>query len=306
MIPLPAHGAEDVVVVPHGPDEGAVFTGTEDGTIWRVRHDGERVDKVAEHRRPSARHRARPDGRLVVCDAKTRPAPRGHRERRGRGGRRQRRRHAGWSSATTRRSPPTAPSGSPTRRRSSASTTGRTTSSRTPAPGGCSGATRTAPSTVVLDGPPLRQRRRAVGERGLRRRRRDAPGRTVVRLWLPGEQAGQRDLLCQDLPGYPDNIARGSDGLIWVTIASPRDPLVERLQTGPDVAAAPGRPGSPTRCSPSRSGPCGSRRTTTRARSCTTSTCRATDYHMVTGVREHDGRVWMGSLEEPAVAFHQL
>ena len=38
---------------------------------------------------------------------------------------------------------------------------------------------------------------------------------------------------CQDLPGYPDNIARGSDGLIWVTIASPRDPLVERLQRGP-------------------------------------------------------------------------
>jgi hypothetical protein len=30
------------------------------------------------------------------------------------------------------------------------------------------------------------------------------------------------------------------------------------------------------------------------------------DYHMVTGVREHDGRVWMGSLEEPAVAVHQL
>ena len=27
-----------------------------------------------------------------------------------------------------------------------------------------------------------------------------------------------------------------------------------------------------------------------------------TDYHMVTGVREHDGRVWLGSLHEPAVA----
>ncbi len=25
-------------------------------------------------------------------------------------------------------------------------------------------------------------------------------------------------------------------------------------------------------------------------------------YHMVTGVREHDGRVWLGSLHEPAVA----
>ena len=29
-------------------------------------------------------------------------------------------------------------------------------------------------------------------------------------------------------------------------------------------------------------------------------------YHMVTGVREHDGRVWMGSLHEPAVAVFTL
>ncbi len=28
------------------------------------------------------------------------------------------------------------------------------------------------------------------------------------------------------------------------------------------------------------------------------------DYHMVTGVREHDGRVWMGSLHEPAIAVY--
>ena len=29
-------------------------------------------------------------------------------------------------------------------------------------------------------------------------------------------------------------------------------------------------------------------------------------YHMVTGVREFDGRVWMGSLHEPAVASYAL
>jgi hypothetical protein len=31
-----------------------------------------------------------------------------------------------------------------------------------------------------------------------------------------------------------------------------------------------------------------------------------TTYHMVTGVREHDGRVWLGSLHEPAVAYVDL
>ena len=29
-------------------------------------------------------------------------------------------------------------------------------------------------------------------------------------------------------------------------------------------------------------------------------------YHMVTGVREHDGRVWLGSLHEPAIAVVDL
>ncbi len=29
-------------------------------------------------------------------------------------------------------------------------------------------------------------------------------------------------------------------------------------------------------------------------------------FHMVTGVREHEGRVWMGSLHEPSVAVHDL
>jgi hypothetical protein len=32
----------------------------------------------------------------------------------------------------------------------------------------------------------------------------------------------------------------------------------------------------------------------------------ASGYHMVTGVREHDGNVWLGSLEEPAVGLIRL
>ena len=43
----PGPGAEDVVVATTGPDEGAVFTGTGDGVIWRVAHDGRKVDEVA-------------------------------------------------------------------------------------------------------------------------------------------------------------------------------------------------------------------------------------------------------------------
>jgi hypothetical protein len=34
--------------------------------------------------------------------------------------------------------------------------------------------------------------------------------------------------------------------------------------------------------------------------------CDASSFHMATGVREHHGRVWLGSLVEPAVAVFEV
>jgi sugar lactone lactonase YvrE len=129
--------------------------------------------------------------------------------------------------------------------------------------------------------------------------------RTVVRLWLTGDKAGQRDLLCDDLPGYPDNIARGSDGLIWVSIGSPTDPLVERLKRGPmPLRRMVTRIPESIQPKPKR---------TVRAMAFDDAgTCvhdisgDAAGFHMVTGVREHDGQLWLGSLHEPAVAVISL
>lgn len=133
----------------------------------------------------------------------------------------------------------------------------------------------------------------------------ETAARTVVRLWLTGDRAGQRDFLVTDLPGYPDNIARGSDGLIWVSIASPIDPLVERLQRGPQLlrkvvtAIPPALQPKPKQ--------------TVRAMAFSADGTLVRDvwgevdgFHMVTGVREHDGQLWLGSLHEPAVAVISL
>ncbi|SED05894.1 SMP-30/Gluconolaconase/LRE-like region-containing protein [Nocardioides exalbidus] len=134
-------------------------------------------------------------------------------------------------------------------------------------------------------------------------------GRTVVRLWLTGSRAGERDHLVTDLPGYPDNISRGSDGLVWVTIASPVDPLVERLGTAPMVLRRAVTK-IPEAFQPKP-------KVTIRVQAYDDDGRLVHDldlpqpgqgpgYHMVTGVREHDGRVWMGSLHEPAVAVLDL
>ncbi|PKH41433.1 SMP-30/Gluconolaconase/LRE-like region-containing protein [Nocardioides alpinus] len=130
-------------------------------------------------------------------------------------------------------------------------------------------------------------------------------GRTVVRLWLAGPRAGQRDHLVTDLPGYPDNISRGSDGLVWVAVASPVDPLVERLGSAPMVLRK-----AVTRI-PEALQPRPKHTIRVQAYDDAGRLVHDLDidhpgYHMVTGVREHDGKVWMGSLHEPSVAVYDL
>lgn len=51
----------------------------------------------------------------------------------------------------------------------------------------------------------------------------------VTRLWLTGDAAGTTDILIDNLPGFPDNISTGTDGLIWVTIGSRRDKSLDLL-----------------------------------------------------------------------------
>lgn len=148
-----------------------------------------------------------------------------------------------------------------------------------------------------------------VAETALRRVRRVAltGGRPGAGHVVGGEgvdpHPGDLDVLVQDLPGYPDNIARGSDALVWVTLASPPDPslgILQRPQAARARALALRLPDA-LKPSPKR---------TVRVQAYDVAgglvhdiEADATDWHMATGVREHEGRVWLGSLVEPAIAW---
>lgn len=302
VIPVPGGGAEDVVVATDGPDEGCVFTGTVDGEIWRVSPDGAKVDRVADTGgRPLGIEYVA--GRLLVCDA-----------------------HRGllWVDPANGAVEPLLDSidGVPmvfcnnaavaadgTIYFSDSSTkygierwkddfvqdtrTGRLLRL---APDGT--LTTLLTGLAFANGVALAADESfvAVAETG---------ARDVVRHWLAGKRQGTRDELCSGLPGYPDNIARGSDGLIWVTIASPTDPVVERIQRGPQRLRKVVTK-IPERLQPKP-------KQTVRVQAYDDGGTLVHDldlpadgYHMVTGVREHRGRVWMGSLHEPAIAVHDL
>ena len=130
----------------------------------------------------------------------------------------------------------------------------------------------------------------------------ETAARTVVRLWLTGERAGSRDHLAEDLPGYPDNIALGSDGLIWVTIASPLDPVVEMLRARAPMVVRKLVTRIPEVLQPKPKKTVRVQAFSADGRLVHDVDADAGSYHMVTGVREHQGQLWLGSLHEAAVA----
>jgi ribose transport system permease protein len=52
-------------------------------------------------------------------------------------------------------------------------------------------------------------------------------GCRISRYWLEGPKAGTIDALIPDLPGYPDNINRGSRGTYWAALAGMRTPTYD-------------------------------------------------------------------------------
>lgn len=299
ILPVPGMGTEDVVVA----GDGSAYTGTEDGSIWRVRGAGRRVERVATtHGRPLGIEIG-PDGRLVVCDTRgllrVDPATGGVevlvRDVRGVP-------MAFCNNAAVAADGTVWFSDSSTRHgidrwrdeMAMNTQTGRLL--------------RLAPDSVeaeVVDEGLAFANGVALSADGSFVAVAETAARTVVRRWLTGPRAGDRDLLVARLAGYPDNIARGSDGLIWVTLASPADPLVERIQHGPSwVRRAATR--VPTRLQP---GP--HRSVHVQAYDDSGLLVHDLDlpadrFHMVTGVREHEGRVWLSSLQERALAVVDL
>ncbi|GAC57594.1 hypothetical protein GOHSU_22_00540 [Gordonia hirsuta DSM 44140 = NBRC 16056] len=55
----------------------------------------------------------------------------------------------------------------------------------------------------------------------------------ITRYWLTGERRGETEVVIDGLPGYPDNLTIGSDGLIWCALAAPRNPVLEGIHKLP-------------------------------------------------------------------------
>ena len=130
----------------------------------------------------------------------------------------------------------------------------------------------------------------------------ETQGRRLSKYWLTGERAGTVTPLAEHLPAMPDNISTGTDGRIWCAMVTPanatadflapRAPwlrklvwsLPERLQPqiDPMVWAVAFDPVSGAAVAGVH--------------------MKHPEFGVVTGLVEHDGRLWMSSIGYPAVA----
>ncbi len=127
----------------------------------------------------------------------------------------------------------------------------------------------------------------------------------LTRLWLTGPQPGQRDVLVDNLPGFPDNIARGSDGLIWIAMGSPRNRTLDLLASRPPVLRRL-LWALPDALLPQPADTVWVQAVDAAGRTVHDLQTATPGFSMVTGVREESGTVWLGSLHAKAIAHFRL
>ncbi|AKT40401.1 SMP-30/gluconolactonase/LRE family protein [Chondromyces crocatus] len=123
----------------------------------------------------------------------------------------------------------------------------------------------------------------------------------LTRLWLRGPREGRREVLVENLPGFPDNMSRGLDGRIWIAMANGRDPMLDRLLGLPPIVR------KVVWALPEKLQPDVTRTTWVLAIDEEGTIVQdlqgpGEQFHMVTGVAEAPGMLVLGSLAESALA----
>jgi sugar lactone lactonase YvrE len=297
VIQVNGHGTEDVLV-----DHGHVYTGVDDGRILRLTEDGRRLDTVADTGGRPLGIESYPDGRLLVCDAAR--------------GLLLVDRVNGDVEVLVERGPDLRV---------------------------CNNAAVAADGTVYFTDSTNRfdleyWKADLLEHRGTGRLLRRDPDGTVEtlagglhfangvalatnesyvvvaqtgayqldRITLTGERQGEAEVLAAGMPGFPDNISTGSDGLIWIAMASPRVAALDiTSRLHPAIRKAIWALPEPLQVKEKRT--IWARALDGRTGAVVHDFCgNRPDFHMVTGVREAGGTVYLGSLGERAVARFEI
>jgi sugar lactone lactonase YvrE len=298
VLPVPGEGPEDVAIAA----DGAVYTGTADGSILAITDDGDTIRRITRTGGRPLGIELIADDRLLVCDAErgllavtiadgtvevlatavdgvrlgvtnnAAVAPDG----------------TIWFTDSSRHFPLEHHEGDILEHRGS----GRLI--RRDPDGTC---TTAVDGLVFANGVALDPAGRfvLVAESG---------GYRILRHHLTGPDAGRTDHFA-DVPGFPDNLSVGPTGIVWCAVASPRNRLLDLAFDRPPVIrriawALPAalRPG-------------GRRPAIVLGYDLGGALVRNLQLHdgtftMTTGAREHDGLLYVSSIASSAILRHRL
>ena len=125
--------------------------------------------------------------------------------------------------------------------------------------------------------------------------------RRIQRYWLKGAKAGKAEIFIDNMPGMPDNLSLGSDGLYWCAlpgIADPRLELIHRLPT-PIRKLITNLPES---IQPEEQRNALMIAFNSEGRYIHYYEGDPLRFHLVTGVKEHEGYLYAASIEKNAIA----
>lgn len=128
---------------------------------------------------------------------------------------------------------------------------------------------------------------------------------SVTRLDLTGPSAGRRTVIIENLPGMPDNMSRGPSGIFWIAMPSARNRLLDLLLPRP-AALRKAVWAMPESLQPDASRICWVIGLDGEGRVVRNLQGDGVHFHYVTGAREHEGRLYLGSLVEPGIAVADL
>ncbi|MFY1691840.1 SMP-30/gluconolactonase/LRE family protein [Plantactinospora sp. WMMB782] len=127
----------------------------------------------------------------------------------------------------------------------------------------------------------------------------------LTRVWLSGPRTGEVDRLADNLPAFPDNLARDGDGLLWIAMGSPRNALLDRVAPWhPAVRRAVWALPEALQPKPANTAWVQALDTDGRVRYDFQATVPG--FATVTGVRRHGDTIWLGSLHGGVVAAFDL
>ena len=125
----------------------------------------------------------------------------------------------------------------------------------------------------------------------------------VHRHWLTGDRAGTTELFLDNLAGFPDNLTF-SDGILWVSMASPRQSIVDLMLPRPWMRKLSYKMPDSLKPKPAKHGIVLGYDTARKLVHNLQDTSGRVS--ITTSARYHDGRLFIGSLSEPHIAVYEL